>query len=122
MTETADAEIELHNITIGIAIFIFILSFIGILIFIVTAPYLFYRSYLEVYPKSKINLHTANDLKYANGLNHCLLELKIFTFYNAEDWGDRSMEVILKQFIRILVRLIVKEKLLSIRKTSLIYL
>ena len=47
-----------------------------------------------------------------------ILELKIFVFYNSEEWGDQNTELILKRFIRTLVRLMVKEKLISIRKNK----
>ena len=60
----------------------------------------------------------ARATKFSDGLNHCLLELKIFIFYNSKDWGEQNVQVILKRFIHMLARLMVKEKLLAIRNNK----
>ena len=58
------------------------------------------------------------SVKFADGLNHCLLELKIFIFYNSVNWGEENIQLTLKRFIRLLSRLMIKEKLLSIRNNK----
>ena len=56
--------------------------------------------------------------KFVEGLNHILLEFKIFIFYNSADWENENAESTLKRFICILKRLMVKEKLIAIRKNK----
>ena len=51
--------------------------------------------------------------EFSLGLNHCLLELKIFTFYNSGEGDD--IKNLLPSFIKILGRLMVKEKNLAIQ-------
>ena len=49
---------------------------------------------------------------YTDGLNHCILELKIYTFYSYNE--NIATEEMFKIFLRILERLLIKEKQIAL--------